>query len=130
MLILVDHNLAGKALVLWGALVAEGWSEFLSVRVVGLQDVGLALNSSDRIVWRFAQEHGMVLLTDNRNMKGPDSLEQTIREETTSTSLPVITIGDPDRLAEKMYRDQCVTRLAEILLDFENYHGTGRLFIP
>jgi hypothetical protein len=34
----------------------------------------------------------MILLTGNRNLKDPDSLEQTIREENTPFSLPVITI--------------------------------------
>ncbi len=38
-------------------------------------------------VWRFTQEKGMILLTDNRNMEGQNSLEQTIREENTLTSL-------------------------------------------
>ena len=40
----------------------------------------------------------MYLLTDNRNMEGDHSLEQTIRDENTATSLPVLTIGRVDRL--------------------------------
>jgi hypothetical protein len=34
----------------------------------------------------------MLLLTDNRNMVGVDSLEQTIREENQSAAFPVVTI--------------------------------------
>lgn len=72
----------------------------------------------------------MLLLTANRNAKGEDSLEQTIREEGTSISLPVITIGNLDRLIERDYREQCSARLVDIVLLIENYRGVGRLFIP
>lgn len=90
----------------------------------------LADNSSDRIVWRFAQENQMILLTANRRMKGVDNLEQTIREENNSTSLPVLTIGSLNRFSDREYREQCAVRLIEILLDIENYRGVGRMFIP
>lgn len=86
MTVLVDHNLKGQALLLWGTLAAEGWFALLSLRLVTFEDVGLPVNSSDRAVWRFAQANRMLLLTGNRSMKGPDSLEQTIREENTLTS--------------------------------------------
>lgn len=90
----------------------------------------LAVDSSDRAVWRFAQDNQMILLTANRRMKGIDSLEQTIREENTSTSLPVLTIGSLDRFSDREYREQCAVRLVDILLDLENYRGVGRIFIP
>ncbi|AUB39676.1 hypothetical protein COO91_05674 [Nostoc flagelliforme CCNUN1] len=49
----------------------------------------------------------MILLTANRSMKGKDSLEQVIREENTLASLPVITIGNADRLLnDSEYRGQ------------------------
>jgi hypothetical protein len=63
-------------------------------------------------------------------MKGRDSLELTLREENTPDSLPVITIGNTDRLDEKAYRAQCVSRLVDIALSLNSYLGTGRLFIP
>jgi hypothetical protein len=63
-------------------------------------------------------------------MKGRDSLELTLREENTPDSLPVITIGNTDRLDEKAYRSQCVSRLVDIALSLNSYLGTGRLFIP
>jgi hypothetical protein len=40
----------------------------------------------------------MLLLTANRRMAGLDSLEQTIREEGTLDSLPVLTVGDVESL--------------------------------
>jgi len=72
----------------------------------------------------------MLLLTDNRNRRGEDSLEQTIREENSITSLPVLTLGNVARIVEQAYREQYVVRLVEIVLDLANYLGTGRLFIP
>ena len=64
-------------------------------------------------------------------MKGEDSLEQVLREENTSDSLPVIAIGDPDRLlADRVYRNRCVDRILIILVDIENFMGAGRLFVP
>ena len=128
--ILADHDLEGHAIRLWDTLVAEGWLELFPIEVVMFADVGLAINSRDREVWRFAQVHQMVLLTNNRNLKGEDSLAQTLREENTLTSLPVLTIGSLDRLDEREYRELCASRLVEIFLDLDNYLGTARIFIP
>lgn len=63
-------------------------------------------------------------------MQGEHTVEHTIREANTPTSLPVLTIGNADRLLEKAYRERCAIRLVEIRLDLENYVGTGRVFIP
>jgi hypothetical protein len=63
-------------------------------------------------------------------MKGTDSLERTIREENTATSMPVTTIGDMERFRERTYREQCAGRLMETVIDIDNYRGTGRIFIP
>lgn len=128
--ILVDHDIEGQALILWGALAAEGWLEIYPLELVTFVQAGLPVDSSDRTVWRFAQAHGMLLLTHNRNMNDADSLEHTIQEENTPTSLPVITLGRAERLRERAYRERCVVRLIEIGLEIEQYLGTGRLFIP
>ena len=72
----------------------------------------------------------MILITNNRNMKGDDSLEQTLREENRPDSLPVLTIGNIYRLAFRDYRERCADRLLEIGLDLEDYKGRGRIFIP
>ncbi|MDJ0706327.1 MAG: ACP S-malonyltransferase [Leptolyngbyaceae cyanobacterium MO_188.B28] len=95
-----------------------------------LKEAGLTIDSNDRVIWQFARSNQMLLLTANRNAKGKDSLEQTIREEGDSISLPVITIGSLDRLVEREYREQCSARLADIVLFIENYVGVSRLFIP
>lgn len=130
MKILVDHDIEGHAVILWGALVAEGWLDLIDVELVMFSDVGLPADSSDRVVWRFAQAEGMILLTNNRNMAGDDSLERTLREENRADSLPVLTISRVDRLDDKAYRDRCVSRLVDVVLSIDNYRGTARLFIP
>jgi hypothetical protein len=128
--ILVDHNLEGQAERLAETLTADGWLEIAELRFMTLDAAGLFADSTDRTIWRFVQAQGMLLLTGNRNMKGEDSLEQTLREEGVPTSLPVITIGSVDRLGERIYRAECAARLVEIVLDLENYRGASRLFIP
>jgi hypothetical protein len=128
--VLADHNVEGHAIRLWDTFIAEGWQELCPIELVMFADVNLAANISDRQLWRFAQSHHMILLTDNRNMKGKDSLALVIREENTFTSIPVLTIGSLQRIAEKEYRQRCSLRLAEIIVDFDSYLGTGLLFIP
>lgn len=127
---LIDYNLTGVAVLFWGTLSGEGWLDLLPVKFFTFQDVGLPMDCSDRVVWQFAQSNQMILITANRNMKGEDSLEQTIREENTPTSLPILTIGNPDRFDESNYRQKCASRLIEILIDLDNYRGVGRVFIP
>jgi len=131
MIFLVDHNLEGHALLLSGSMTNQGWQELFQIRFIFLEEMSLPFDSSDRVVWRFAQANQMFLLTANRRMKGKDSLEQVLREENTPTSFPVMTIGDADRvLNDIVYRDLCVNRLLEIVLYIENYTGTRRIFIP
>lgn len=131
MIFLVDHNLAGHALLLSGSLNNQGWTDLLPMRFMLLEEMGLPVTSSDRVVWRCAQANRMILLTANRRMKGKDSLEQVLREENLPTSLPVVTIGDADRvLTDPDYRDLCANRLLELALYLNNYRGTRRIFIP
>ena len=110
--------------------MAGGWLDLAPIRLMTFEGIGLAADSDDRVVWRFAQTNAMLLLTANRNAKGEDSLEQVMREENQPTSLPIITIGDPDRVNESDYRERCVERLVEIVIDIQDYMGAGRLFIP
>lgn len=101
--VLIDYNLMGAAVLFWGTFLAEGWLDLLPIRFFAFQNVGLPMDSSDRAVWQFAQSNQMILMTANRNMKGTDSLEQTIREENKPASLPILTIGNPDRLDENNF---------------------------
>jgi hypothetical protein len=128
--VLVDHGIEGYAILLWGVMAAEGLLELAEAELVTFRQIGLPIKTPDREVWRFVQANGMILLTNNRNMDGPDSLELTMREEIAFNSLPVLTIGRIDRLDDKVYRARCAGRLAEILMEIEKYLGTTRIFIP
>jgi hypothetical protein len=130
MIVLADYNLNRQAILISGSLVAGGWLDLAPIRLVTFEVVDLPADSNDRVVWRFAQANGMLLLTANRNAKDEDSLEQVMREENMPDSLPIITIGDSDRVNEYNYRENCVERLVEIVIDIQDYMGSGRLFIP
>jgi hypothetical protein len=131
MIFLVDHNLKGHALVLFGAIASEGWLDIVPIRFVTFAEMDLSIDSDDRVVWRLAQKHQMILLTANRSMNGKNSLEQVMREENTSASLPIITVGNADRLLnDSEYRGRCVESLIEIVLDIDSYRGARRIFIP
>lgn len=130
MIFLIDHNIEGQSLILFGTITSERWLETLPIRFISFDEVELPITSSDRVVWRFAQENQMILLTANRSMRGEDSLEQVIREECLPTSLPVVTLANVDRIIEREYREECVDRLIEIALYLENYLGVSRLFVP
>lgn len=86
MIILADYNLNRHAILLSGSLVAGGWLDLVPIQLVTFEKVGLLADSNDRVVWRFAQINGMLLLTVNRNAKGEDSLEQVMRQENMPTS--------------------------------------------
>jgi hypothetical protein len=58
------------------------------------------------------------------------SLEQTILDENTPTSLPVVTIGSLERMKERAYRERCAEKLVDIVLNVEDYLGVGRIYIP
>jgi predicted nuclease of predicted toxin-antitoxin system len=100
---LVDRNIEGYATLLLGTLTVGRWLELVPIDFVFLEDIGLDITSSDRVIWRFAQANQMILFTANRSGKGIDSLEQTIQEENTQDSLPVITLGNTDRMVDFEY---------------------------
>jgi hypothetical protein len=128
--ILLDQNIKGTAALIRGTIAAQGWLDLLELRVATFDDVGLTEETDDRTIWRFVQEHQVLLLTDNRNGAGANSLERTMREEWTDISLPVLTIGDSERIGEADYRARCVARLIEIIFELDNLRGATRLFIP
>jgi hypothetical protein len=130
MIVLIDHNIEGQATRLWETILAEGWLNWVTIRFMTFEEVKLPIESSDRVVWRFAQKNKMIILTANRKMKGEDSLEETIRDENTIDSLPVITIANVDKMRERGYRERCAARLIDLVIDPENLKGVGRIYIP
>jgi hypothetical protein len=132
--LLADANIEGYVDNLVAVMQAAPWKLFwdhLQLRYLHFADVGLSPNSPDSLVWQTCQQNGLYLLTDNRNQRGADSLEETIRVYNTATSLPVFTIGDIQRLRKsKDYGQEIIEALFGYLLEQENIRGTGRLFLP
>jgi len=57
-------------------------------------------------------------------------LQAVVETQNKPDSLPVLTISDQTRLSIPEYRQQVVDKLAAIIIDLENYLGTGRIYLP
>jgi hypothetical protein len=132
--ILADVNIEGNVQLLVKLMAAEPWQEFwheLQIPSLRFADVGLAVDAIDSRIWRVCQAEELVLLTGNRNARGPDSLQETIRLHNSPTCLPVLTLADPQRLFHsREYVDRVIDRLLDYLERIEDLRGAGRLFLP
>jgi len=132
--LLADVNIEGHLARVVSQMQGDYWRvywDFLDVRVLRFQDLGLSPDDSDAQIWQLCQQREVYLLTNNRNDYGPDSLEATIRACNTSTHLPVFTLSDADRiLHDKQYSGRVVESLFDHLLRIETLRGTGRLYLP
>lgn len=132
--ILADANIQGQVDWLVVVMQAEPWKLFwdhLGLRYPRFVDVGLAPDSPDDLVWETCQREELVLITDNRTRKTPDSLEATIRSRNTPNSLPVVTIAKIARLRRsRQYADRIIDGLLDALLRINTLRGTGRIFLP
>lgn len=132
--ILGDVNLEGHIQVLLRVWQGEDWREFwadLNLVVLTFEDLGLAHDAPDSLVWQTCQQHQAVLITSNRNADGPSSLEVTIRDQNGPDSLPVFTIADAKQVPHSpSYARRVAERLLQSFYDIDNYRGTGRLYVP
>ena len=132
--IMADHNVEGQLAVLLRIWTSAAWAllwESLAIEVESLARVGLPYDISDRVLWQACQQHDILLITANRNDAGPDSLEATMRDLNTPSSLPVLTIADPELvMTSQDYAERVAIQVLEYLLDLDNFRGTGRLFVP
>lgn len=131
---LADVNIDKHVRILIGLLESESrielWSA-LDLDVLTFADLMLDPAISDRRLWERCQQEDLVLVTVNRNHDGPDSLEATIRDLNSTTSLPVFTIGSGDRFQfEPAYRAHCADRFLELLYDMNHLLGAGRFYLP
>jgi hypothetical protein len=132
--IMADHDIEGQMQALLRLLTSTEWRVLwteLAVRIESFASLGLPVDTPDAELWRFCQTHQIVLITGNRNHDGPESLEAVIQAANTPASLPVLTIGEPQRIfSSSVYARRVVEQLMEYLIDIENLHGTGRLYLP
>jgi hypothetical protein len=132
--ILADINIQGHVDLLVVLMQAEPWRLFwdhLQLRYFHFADVGLVRDSADSLVWEKCQQHELVLLTENRNMDHPDSLEAILQTRNTVSSLPVFTIANVPRLrSSSEYAHRIIEDLLDSLLRIDTLRGTGRLYLP
>lgn len=132
--ILADHNIEGQLRVLTAIWTSSDWLDlwrFLSGDVQSLAGLGIPDDVPDSDLWQICQERGMILITGNRNADGENSLEVTMRRLGRDDCLPVLTIGDPDRvISDRVYASAVAVKVLEILLDLDRLRGTRRLYIP
>jgi hypothetical protein len=132
--IMADHDCEGQMQMLLRLLTSAEWEALwteLAVRVESFASLDVPPGTPDADLWQLCQTRQIILITGNRNEEGPTSLEATIQASNTPTSLPVLTISEPQRLlSSRAYAQQVVERLVEYLIDVENLRGTGRLYLP
>jgi hypothetical protein len=132
--LVADVNIQGHVNRLVDRMRSDHWRDYwdyLELRYLTFADLGLDAADVDAAVWTRCQERQALLITNNRNDDGPDSLSATIRIRNTPQSWPVFTLGNADAiLAGAEYADQVIDRLLRYLLELENVRGTGRLYLP
>jgi hypothetical protein len=131
--IMADHNVEGHFQSLIAIWERPPWREIwndLNIEVESFASLNLAFDISDAELWQACQLHNVVLFTANRNDESSDSLEATIQEHNTESSLPVFTLANPIRFAQDIAdAERVAEQMLEYLLDLENYRGAGRIYI-
>ncbi len=132
--ILSDVNIRGHVVALVAILESKDWSDLwlpLNLPLLSFQDLGLAQDVSDAILWDVCQREQLVLITANRNADAPDSLEATIRARNTEDSLPVLTLADPQRVVRsRAYAERAAAQMLDYLMNIDRVRGAGRLYLP
>lgn len=132
--VLADVNTEGHVDFLMAVAQAAPWEGLwreLGLTYARFSDVGLGRRAPDAEIWQLCQREEWLLITDNRNQEGADSLEATIRSRSEIHSLPVLTISSVPRLRHsREYAERVVIALFDIVIDVENLRGAGRLYLP
>ena len=135
--IVADHNIEGHVRRLVELLERSLFcAEWLSMKMAvhTVVTLGFTFDVDDRSLWNYCQEHGIVIVTANRNSQGDDSLGVAILESGPE-SLPVFTLADSERvLNDDRYAEAVAIELLEKLQDIlnrpETILGSGRIFLP
>jgi hypothetical protein len=134
--LLADENIEGDLphlrrsldrLDLWNVLVA------VEIDFATFPQLGLLPGMPDRALWEFCQREGWVLLTDNRNKDGPDSLEATLSDSWRVGNLPVLTIADKAKFERnRTYAERVASEIDELLFGIREgeFRDLQRIFVP
>jgi hypothetical protein len=132
--ILADINVVAQVEALVFIWTSDTWRELwldLGLVLETFPTLGLSYDAPDALIWRTCQRKELVLITGNRNRRGPDSFEATIQAENQPDSLPVVTIANTDRVVrDRLYSEQVAERLLEKLIAIDDFRGAGRIYVP
>jgi hypothetical protein len=87
----------------------------------------------DRSLWNYCQDNAWLLLTENRNHDGPDSLVATLADSWKNGCLPVLTLANKGRFENSgRYAAFVADEIAEIMLDttMGAYRDQPRIYVP
>jgi hypothetical protein len=108
--------------------------EQLGLSFSNFVELVLPLDLDDRRVWTYCQLQEWVLLTDNRNHRGPTSLEATLRDSWKVGCLPVVTISSKAQFqTDRIYAAKVASDLAEVLYGISQegrFRDQARIFVP
>ena len=111
--------------------VNRGYWLALESSLRSFRELGWNPTLLDDEVWVRCQTTGMILVTANRDMDRPDSLEAMLRRRNRSDSLPVFTLSDAGRfLADDLYAHRVADRFLNYLDQSYRLLGAGRLYLP
>ena len=132
--VLADINVVAHVDALLLIWASDTWREFWDDSgfvVENLPGLGLSHDATDAVIWRTCQREGLVLVTANRNQRGPDSLETVIRNENQPDSLPVVTIANANRLLrDRVYAEKTAEKILDYLTRIDEVCGSGRIYVP
>jgi hypothetical protein len=134
--LLADVNVQGEVPYLLRLLIGMDlyWMlEALNLSFATFDDIGISQDLDDRSIWNLCQAEGWLLLTDNRNREGADSLGMTLADSWRDGQLPVVTISRKRRFAqEPEYAELVAKEIAEILFGVAQgeYRDQPRIFVP
>ena len=113
--IMADHDIEGQMQVLLRLLTSTEWHTLwteLAVCVESFASLGISTNVPDAVLWQLCQTQQIILITGNRNEEGPASLEATIQASNTLSSLPVLTISEPQRILSRRAYARCGSHIS------------------
>jgi hypothetical protein len=88
----------------------------------------------DRSLWEHCQRDGWVLLTENRNDDGPDSLQATLNDSWRIGSLPVLILSNKGRFEyDRTYAERVASDIAEVLFAISQegeFRDQPRIWVP
>ena len=107
--------------------------EELRIETATFRDLHLDPQIDDRSLWNLCQNGGWVLLTNNRNREGENSLQATLEDSWRPGRLPVLTLANKGRFEHHPpYAKQTAVEVAEVLFGIVHgdYRNEPRIYLP